>query len=79
MDDGIDVTDHILILLADILGTCERVLARADRRNARLARIRRLGAELERAVLDHWAELQADELRDERQLHIDELLAKHES
>lgn len=75
MGHGIDVTNDVLILLADILGTCERVLARADRRDARLARIRRLGAELERAVLDHWAELQADE----RQLHIDELLAKHDS
>ncbi len=79
MEPGTDVTNELLILLADMLGTCERVLARADCRDPRLARIRRLGAELERAVLDHWAELQADELRDERQLHIDELLGKHSS
>lgn len=78
MEDDIDVTDDVLILLADILGTCERVLARADRRSPRLARIRRLGAELERAVVDHWDELQTDELKDERQLHIDELLAKRD-
>jgi hypothetical protein len=77
VEHGIDVTNDLLILLADMLGACERVLARADRRDARLARIRRLGAEFERAVLDYWAELQADELREERQLHIDELLAKH--
>ena len=69
-----DVTDEILILLADVLGACERVLARAARRDARLARIRQLGAELEDAVLEHWADVAARAAEDERQLHLDALV-----
>ena len=69
-----DVTDEILILLADILGASERVLARAARRDARLARIRQLGAELEDAVLEHWADVAARAVEDERQLHLDALV-----
>jgi hypothetical protein len=69
-----DVTDDVLILLVDILAACERVLARADPHDARLARIRALGAQLENAVLEHWADLAARALDDDRQLDLDDLL-----
>jgi hypothetical protein len=59
-----DVTDDVLILLADILGTCERVFARADCRDVRLARIRRLGNQLHDLVLEQWAEAATHALRD---------------
>jgi hypothetical protein len=61
-----EITDDVLILLSDILASCDRVLARAATRCERLARIRDLGRALEEAVLDHWA-IQAREhaLRDD--------------
>ena len=71
--DDLDVQGDVLILLADILGTCERVLGRAKPRDARIERIRGLARALEAAVLDHWADARAQELRDERQLDLDDL------
>lgn len=69
-----DVTDDVLILLADILGACDRVLARADPRDERLRRIRALRVQLEYAVLEHWADAAACARRDDRQLHLDDVL-----
>lgn len=77
MDHGIDLTDDVLNLLFEILGTCERVLARADSR-PRLARIRSLGAELSQTVLAHWAELAAEDSLIEEQLEYDLARACHD-
>jgi hypothetical protein len=55
---------ELLVLLADILGTSQRVLAR---KGPRLARVRRLTADLEAAVLHHWA---VEATEHERQLHL---------
>jgi hypothetical protein len=68
---NLDVTNDVLILLADILGTSQRVLSRADPRDRRFARIRRLAAELEEAVLHHWADAAVEASEDERQLHLE--------
>lgn len=59
-----DVTDDVLILLADILGACDRLLARADRGDVRLARIRHLANQLHDIVLEHWADAATHALHD---------------
>jgi hypothetical protein len=64
----LDVTDDVLVLLADILSTSQRVLAR---KGPRLARVRRLAADLEAAVLNHWADAAVEATEHERQLHLD--------
>jgi len=77
---SIDVTTDVLILLVDILGTCDRILARARRRPAHLERIRALARQLEDEVLRHWADEAARDAPDpdEREIHFDDPFDDHD-
>lgn len=68
-----DLADEVLILLGDILASCDRVLARAGHGDPRLAEIRADALELERLLLDYWA-VRARDADDDPQMHLDELL-----
>ncbi|MBX3276324.1 MAG: hypothetical protein KF729_39085 [Sandaracinaceae bacterium] len=71
-----DLTDAILVLLGDVLAASERVLARADPRDARLARVRDAVQQLDQALWAHWTDLAAADLHDDHQLHFDDLVAR---
>ncbi len=71
-----DLTDAILVLLGDALAAAERVLARADPKDARLARVRDAVRQLDEALWAHWQGLAQADLHDDRQLLLDQIVLR---
>lgn len=69
-----ELSDAILVLLGDALAATEHALARADPKDARLARVRDAVRQLDEALWAHWHGVAQADLHDDRQLLLDELV-----
>lgn len=70
-----DLTDHLLLLLADALVATDHALALRATSVSTLARIRLLAAALAKAIDDHWLNAATRDTfddEDEPQLYLDE-------